>query len=104
MPQATNIVEFCDAITAALRARGFFAAETAEEERGRIVDAALADAGSQLGLALTPSEAKPGSTRTVLAEGIPGVVTIVTQRRIGQPDATAEESINPDFGVTWQLA
>ena len=104
MPEPTTIVQVCDAITAALRSRDFFAAETADSDRAQIVDAGLAEAGGRLGLELTPSEAMPGSARTVMAEGIPGVVTIVTQRRIGQTDAEVEESINPDFGVTWQLA
>jgi hypothetical protein len=37
---------------------------------------------------------------------VPGVVTIVSQRRVTHPDARgdAQESINPDFGVTWALA
>jgi hypothetical protein len=106
MATATTIVEICDAITAALRGRGFFDAETDDGTRAAAVDEAIASASGQLGLKLTASERSKDGGCTVLAEGIPGVVTIVSQRRIAHPEArgNARESINPDFGVTWALA
>lgn len=106
MPDAKTIVQVCDAITAALRSRGFFEAATDDGDRPRIVDEALGAASAELGLKLAPSEGMPGSGRTVMAEGVPGVVTIVSQRRVAHPEGKgeAEDSINPDFGVTWALA
>lgn len=105
MPEATTIVQVCDAITHALRSRGFFEEKTADADREAIVDAAIEEAGSQLGLKLTPAHGMPGSGRTVQAEGIPGVVTIVAQREIAhEGKGGANDSINPDFGVTWSLA
>lgn len=105
MPEATTIVQVCDAITNALRSRGFFEAETADADREAIVDAAIEEASNQLGLKLTPEPGMPGSGYTVQAEGIPGVVTIVAQREIAhEGKGDAKDSINPDFGVTWSLA
>lgn len=106
MPTATTIVEICDAITAALRSRGFFDAETDDGARAAAVDEAIATASAELGLKLTASERSKDGGCTVLAEGVPGVVTIVSQRRVTHPEAQgdAKESINPDFGVTWALA
>ncbi len=107
MPTATTIVELCDAITAALRSRGFFDDHGDDAARHAAVDEAVEEASRKLGLKLTATEAAPGSARTVLAEGVPGVVTIVSQRRVEAPEGAqghAKDSLNPDFGVTWALA
>lgn len=107
MPTNTTIVELCDAITAGLRSRGFFDEGTDDAARHAAVHEAVDAAGRELGLKLTMSEKAPGSGHTVLAEEIPGLVTIVSQRRVAAPSEAqgeANDSINPDFGVTWSLA
>lgn len=106
MPEATTIVEVCDAITDALRARGFFEPGKEDSARAAAVDEAVKEASAKLGIELKASERSEDGGCTVLAEGIPGVVTIVSQRRVSHPGAKgeAEESVNPDFGVTWALA
>jgi hypothetical protein len=104
MTTATTIVQVCDAITGSLRGQGFFDAERDDEARARMIEPALASASDDLGTKLTVSEHMPGGGCTVLAEGIPGVVTIVAQRRLGHHGkGGAEDSVNPDFGVTWAL-
>jgi hypothetical protein len=107
MPAATTIVELCDAITAGLRSRGFFDEHVDDAARHAAVHEAVDEASRELGLKLTLSEKAPGSGHTVLAEEVPGMVTIVSQRRVaapGEAQGDAQDSINPDFGVTWSLA
>jgi hypothetical protein len=87
-----------------LRGQGFFEAERHDDARARMVEPALASASADLGAKLTVGEHLPGGGCTVLAEGIPGVVTIVAQRRLDHHGkGGAKDSINPDFGVTWAL-
>ena len=101
-----NIMEVCEAITQALRQRGFFDSDLGDAEREKLVAPAVEAAAAELGLKLTPSERSDRGGYTVLAEGVTGLVTIVSQRRVEQPPGTrgdADESINPDFGVTWSM-
>ena len=105
MPTATTIVQICDAITASLREQGFFEADREDSARADMLEPAVRSAADELGLDLKLSNAHDAKASTVMVEGVPGVVTIVAQRRIG--DGTPEDghdSVNPDFGVTWALA
>lgn len=105
MPTATTIVQVCDAITQALRQQGFFEQGGSDDRRAGMIEPAVREAAAELGLDLTLGRAHDPAASTVMAEGVPGVVTIVSQRRVG--DGTPEDghdSINPDFGVTWSIA
>jgi hypothetical protein len=104
MATATTIVQVCDAITAALRGSGFFEPGQKDGARAAMVGPALERAAADLGTKLTVSEHLENGGCTVLAEGVPGVVTIVPRRRVehhGKGDAA--DSVDPDFGVTWAL-
>jgi hypothetical protein len=105
MPTTTNIMQVCESITQALRQRGFFDEGGSDQAREGVVPEAVDAAAAELGMKLTASEGSDrGGTVTVLADGVPGMVTIVAQRRVG--DGTPEDghdSVNPDFGVTWAL-
>jgi hypothetical protein len=105
MATTMNIMQVCETVTQALRQRGFFDADQEDAARAEAVGPAVEAASAELGTKLTVSEHLPNGGCTVLAEGIPGVVTIVSQRRIDDPDAKgdAQDSINPDFGVTWAI-
>jgi hypothetical protein len=105
MTTTMNIMQVCETVTQALRQRGFFDADQDDATRAEVVEPAVEAASAELGTKLTISEHLPGGGCTVLAEGIPGVVTIVSQRRVDDPDAKgdAQDSINPDFGVTWAI-
>lgn len=101
---ATTIVQVCDAITAALRGEGFFDAEQNDGERAAMIGPALERASDELGCKLTVSEHLPDGGCTVLAEGVPGVVTVVARREVGHHGkGGAADSVDPDFGVTWAL-
>jgi hypothetical protein len=105
MATATTIVQVCDAITEALRAKGFFEAEREDEAREGMVAPALETASVELGMKLTVSGQREDGGCTVMAEGVPGLVTIVPRRRVEHAGkGGAEDSVNPDFGVTWSLA
>lgn len=105
MPTATTIVEVCDALREALRRRGFFAQAADDATRRREIEAAVEETSRDLGLKLTASEKAPGSGHTVLADGIPGMVTIVSQRRVAPPAGNeAKSSVDPDFEVNWTIA
>jgi len=100
-----NIMEVCETITQALRQRGFFDSALDDAARERLVAPAIEAAAAELGVKLTPSERSDQGGYTVLAEGITGLVTIVSQRRVEHPGTKgdADESVNPDFGVTWSM-
>jgi hypothetical protein len=100
-----NIMEVCETITQALRQRGFFDSALDDAARERLVAPAVEAASAELGVKLTPSEQADRGGCTVLAEGVTGLVTIVSQRRVEHAGAKgdADESVNPDFGVTWSM-
>ena len=82
---------FATRLREALRRRGFFDGETDDAAR----HAAVAGRGRgtprrALGLKLTLSEQAPGQRPHRLAEGIPGLVTIVSQRRVTAPAGRKE--------------
>jgi hypothetical protein len=105
MTTATTIVQVCEAITEALRDRGFFEAEREDEARAGMVAPALEAASAKLGARLTVSGQREDGGCTVMTEGVPGLVTIVPRRRVEHAGkGGAEDSVNPDFGVTWALA
>jgi hypothetical protein len=101
----TNIMQVCETITQALRQRGFFDDGHDDAARERMVLPAVEAAAGELGMKLTPSEQSVQGGYTVLADGVPGLVTIVSQRRVDHPGTKgdADESVNPDFGVTWSM-
>jgi hypothetical protein len=101
----TNIMQVCEVITQQLRQRGFFEAGGDDAGRERMVLPAVEAAAGQLGTKLTPSEQSDKGGYTVLADGVPGLVTIVSRRRVDHPGTKghADESVDPDFGVTWSM-
>ena len=101
----TNIMQVCEAITQELRQRGFFESGGDDAARERMVLPAVEAAAAALGMNLTPSEQEGKGGYTVLADDVPGLVTIVSQRRVEHPGTKgdADESVNPDFGVTWAM-
>lgn len=104
MTTNANIMQVCEAITEALRSKGFFAAEGDDAAREGMIQPAVDAASSRLGTKLAMARAHEAGTHTVSAEGIPGMVTIVSQRRVGHGGKAGDhESVNPDFGVTWSM-
>lgn len=104
MANATNIMQVCDAITAALRGSGFFDEGKSDEARAGMVGPAVEQASRELGRELTMGGHLADGGCTVIAEGVPGIVTIVARREIEHHGkGGAADSVNPDFGVTWSL-
>ena len=102
MSTTPSIVEVSATITKALRQRGFFDPGGDDRVRADLVPEAVGAAAAELGMKLTPSKRPERGAFAVLAEGVPGMITVVAQRRLadGLPEGRPE-SINPDFGVTW---
>jgi hypothetical protein len=104
MATATNIMQVCDAITAALRGGGFFEEGKDDAARAAMIGPALEQASGELGRKLTVTEHLDDGGCAVMADGVPGVVTIVARRELEhQGKGGAADSVDPDFGVTWAL-
>jgi hypothetical protein len=98
MPADTTIVEVCDVLREALRRRGLFDGGLDPSARRRGLRDAVEEAAGALGLRLTLAGDAAGSGHTVVAEGVPGLVTIVPQQE------EIEGKIDPKLGVTCVLA
>ena len=106
MPTTTNIMQVCEAITQALRQRGFFDEGGSDQARqGGRVGGRRRRGGRARDEADAQREGPTAAARSPCwPTACPGMVTIVAQRRVG--DGTPEDghdSVNPDFGVTWAL-
>jgi predicted amino acid-binding ACT domain protein len=97
---ATNIMGVCDAISEELKAAGFFAEGGSDDARLAMVEPAVAAASKRLGVDLQVARERGDHLCTVTAEGVPGLVTVVSQREV---EGQGRGSTNPDFGVTWSM-